>query len=63
MTMIEILQTIALLCTVSAGGDTNSIGWVHKKVDKYQLECQKYYVNCFEKYNNLTKCVLERKVD
>lgn len=58
--MIETLQAIAMLCMVSSGGDTGGLSWVYKNVDKYQLECQQYYVKCEQK-KTLATCVLERK--
>ncbi len=58
---MELLQAIALLCQLS-GADA-----IPTHLDKYQLECQKYYIKCLKNdqlnasYKTLAKCVEERK--
>lgn len=56
---MEILRTIAFLCTVTSGNTTAV------NVEKLQLECQKYYVKCLSNtstYKNVSKCILDRKI-
>jgi len=45
---MSLFIVIASLCTTSTGVDLN---WAIKKADKYQLKCQKYYVNCLHSKN------------
>ena len=42
--MLELFQIIALLCQVGGGGSNvmTNVEWV----DKHQLKCQKYYIDC-----------------
>ena len=56
---MEILRTIAFLCTVTSGS-TYPAG-----IEKIQLECQKYYVKCLNNtstYKDVSKCILDRKL-
>lgn len=59
---MEVLQTIALLCKISAGADSVH---VTDYAIKKQLECQQYYVKCVDpvgaNYKTLAKCISEKK--
>jgi hypothetical protein len=60
---LQLLQTIALLCQMSLGNRLVT-------TDEDQLMCQKYYVDCSEKFllrkftadEALTICIKERKL-
>lgn len=60
---MEIIQTIALLCQLKSGADSV---WLIEKIQKDQLLCHQYYVNCLDplntNYKSLAKCVSERKL-
>ena len=57
---MEIIKTIALLCQLK----------ISQKVDiieKKQLKCQQYYMNCLDNplnynYKNLSNCIKKRKL-
>lgn len=56
---MEILRTIAFLCTITSGTDSGS------KVEKLQLECQQYYIKCLNNtsaYRDISKCIKDRKL-
>lgn len=38
---MDVIMAIAMLCQVNAGFR------ILKTVDQYQLECQKYYIDCY----------------
>ena len=59
MLSIQVLQAIALLCQVG-----NNPHWDFNRTDIYQLECQKYYVQCIggKTPEYMARCVLDRKV-
>jgi hypothetical protein len=61
-----LLQAIALLCQVSAGGATASRG-ILNVVRDYQTQCHHSYLNCVSKRRSvmkekeaLEKCILEK---
>jgi len=73
--MLELFQVIALLCQLGGGGSDvrNNTEWV----DKCQLKCQKYYINCvYEEVSRLNadingakpgathlrRCIQKRKI-
>ena len=65
---MELITAIALLCTPSSGGETGSVVHTAKRVDRYQLECQKYYIDCHNKHKlttapdtSLMKCIQNRE--
>ena len=51
--MLELLQTIALLCTINGSHPQTN--------ETYQINCQKYFIKC-ERNMALDDCILERKV-
>jgi hypothetical protein len=56
---MELLRTIAFLCTVTSGTDSAN------RIEKIQLECQQYYVKCLSNtsnYKDISKCIKERKL-
>ena len=56
---MEILRTIAFLCTVTSGTDSAN------RIEKLQLECQQYYVKCLSNvsnYKDISKCIKDRKL-
>lgn len=56
---MEILKTIAFLCTITSGNTAAT------NVEKIQLDCQKYYVKCLNNtstYKDISKCILDRKL-
>lgn len=67
--MIELIKTIALLCSVASLENTKG-GWTElPDVSQYQLNCQKYYLNCVRisivgTFNplELKECILKREV-
>jgi hypothetical protein len=60
---MELLQTIALLCTLPA-----SKGYSPYQLDRIQHACQKWYVECVEKESSLNEardlrvCIKKREV-
>jgi hypothetical protein len=57
--MIEIIKAIAILCQINAGGSAVV------PVERAQISCQKYYINCVSKEkgsdtNKLEQCILKR---
>lgn len=47
--MIELLQVIALLCQVnSSAAYKYNQSFTVKETDQYQLQCQQYYISCWE---------------
>ncbi|GAG10690.1 unnamed protein product [marine sediment metagenome] len=64
--MIELIKTIALLCSVSAVEPSNGSGWTKlNKVDQHQLTCQQYYLKCTNNETDgikLKNCILKRRV-
>lgn len=61
--MLELLQTIALLCQVSSVEMPNGKWTKLQQVDDYQITCQKYYIKCTGTGKKLDKCVEERVVE
>lgn len=63
--MIEIIAVIAALCTIPNG--YQPIGGLGS-IDKYQLECQQWYIRCIEQQNQkdnpkqISSCILERTI-
>ena len=57
-----LIQTIALLCQVTSVEALDTKWSRLDKVASYQLECQRYYITCFEKENNLNKCIMNREI-
>ena len=63
--MIELYQTIVMLCTINSGVATNSM---ISQIEKRQLKCQQYYTKCVDFQNiyttntilKLKKCILEK---
>jgi hypothetical protein len=56
---MELLRTIAFLCTVTSGTDSAN------RIEKIQLECQQYYVKCLSNtsnYKDISKCIKDRKL-
>jgi hypothetical protein len=56
---MELLRTIAFLCTVTSGTDSAN------RIEKLQLECQQYYVKCLSNtsnYKDISKCIKDRKL-
>jgi len=56
---MELLRTIAFLCTVTSGTDSAN------RIEKIQLDCQQYYVKCLSNtsnYKDISKCIKERKL-
>lgn len=56
---MELLRTIAFLCTVTSGTDSAN------RVEKLQLECQQYYVKCLSNtstYRDISVCIKNRKL-
>jgi hypothetical protein len=56
---MELLRTIAFLCTVTSGTDSAV------RIEKLQLECQQYYVKCLSNtsnYKDISKCIKDRKL-
>jgi len=58
-----IVQMIALLCQINIGSMSVTI----EKIEKAQLECQKYYVKCidskvnmFEDEKKLKECIKDK---
>ena len=62
--MLQVLQTIALLCHV---GNAGTSGIDHYQADyATQLECQQWFLSCWERgkwsdENRLPTCLKERK--
>jgi len=58
---MELIRTIALLCSFASEASPSEI-------DKQQLKCQKYYMDCMEAkrldgtYKHLATCLRERKL-
>lgn len=61
---MELLQTIALLCQLNGSG-ADSIFLINA-VERKQLECQQYYINCLDpvnaNYKPIAKCIKDRKL-
>lgn len=56
---MELLRTIAFLCTVTSGTDSAA------RIEKLQLECQQYYVKCLSNtsnYKDISRCIKDRKL-
>lgn len=61
---LVLIQTIALLCQLSAVEPVNGKGWTKlNDVAKYQLECQQQYIKCARKQADFSKCVEERSIE
>jgi hypothetical protein len=62
---IVLLQTIALLCSIGVGGGLDP-DKVFDKVNKRQLACQRWYVECIESDKSiitetkLNECIKKR---
>ena len=52
--MIQVLQTIAMLCAIH-GTDKNA--WVE------QRQCQSNMANCYKRRLDLTSCVIDKRAD
>lgn len=63
---MELLLVIVTLCQVSPAG-SKYYGVSPKEIEKYQLSCQKYYINCvgnhppiIDSWDVLTTCINNR---
>ena len=63
---MELIQTIVLLCQVTAGTNNSVRKDLHLEVQKWQTQCQQSYLNCVLKRNTwersraLEQCILEK---
>jgi len=56
---MELLRTIAFLCTITSGVDSAA------RIEKLQLECQQYYIKCLSNtssYKDIALCIKDRKL-
>ena len=61
---MEMIKVIAMLCSLNTGADSQ---YLMNSQSRTQLKCQKYYVRCLRKAQNITvgakdlsQCILEK---